>query len=43
MKNINEVNAILGIKVEDHNGDYALDQSYYIFKLFDMFKHLRIK
>jgi hypothetical protein len=43
MKNLGEVDTILGIKVKKHSNGYALNQSHYIEKMFDKFKHLNIK
>ena len=44
MKNIKEVDTILGIKVKKHNRGYALWQSHYIEKLLLLkFQHLGIK
>ncbi|KAM1307924.1 hypothetical protein ACFX2H_010118 [Malus domestica] len=43
MKDLNEVDTILGIKVKKHSRDYALCQSHYIEKLLLKFKHLQIK
>jgi hypothetical protein len=43
MKDLNEVDTILGIKVKKHSGGYALCQSHYIEKEFLKFKHLGIK
>jgi hypothetical protein len=43
MKDLSEVNTILGIKVKKHNSRYALNQLYYIEKMLDKFKHLNIK
>ncbi|KAM1131175.1 hypothetical protein ACFX19_046438 [Malus domestica] len=43
MKDLNEVDTILGIKVKKHSGGYALCQSHYIEKLLLKFKHLQIK
>lgn len=43
MKDLNEVDTILGIKVKKHNGGYALCQSHYIEKLLLKFNHLQIK
>jgi len=42
MKDLGEVDIILGIKVKKHNSGYALNQSYYIEKMLDKFKHLNI-
>ena len=43
MKDMNEVDTILGIKVKKHSGGYALNQSHYISKVLDKFKHFGIK
>ena len=43
MNDLNEVDTILGIKVKKHSGGYALNQSHYISKVSDKFKHLGIK
>jgi hypothetical protein len=43
MKDLDEVNTILGIKVKKHSSGYALNQSHYIKKMLDKFKHLNIK
>jgi hypothetical protein len=43
MKDLKEVNTILGIKVKKHNGGYALCQSHYIEKILLKFEYLRIK
>ncbi|KAM2777882.1 hypothetical protein PS2_010172 [Malus domestica] len=43
MKDLNEVDTILGIKVKKHSGGYSLCQSHYIKKLLLKFKHLQIK
>ena len=43
MKDLNEVDTILGIKVEKHEKGYALNQTHYIEKILDKFKHLNIK
>ena len=43
MKDMNEVDTVLGIKVKKHSGGYALNQCHYISKLLDKFKHLGIK
>ena len=43
MKDLNEVDTILGIKVKKHNGGFALSQSHYIEKVLTKFKHLNIK
>ena len=43
MKDLNEVDTILGIKVKKHNGGYVLCQSHYIEKLLLKFNHLQIK
>ena len=40
---MNEVDTILGIKVKKHSRGYALNQSHYISKVLDKFKHLGIK
>ena len=43
MKDLNEVDTILGIKVKKHNGGFALCQSHYVEKVILKFKHLGIK
>jgi hypothetical protein len=43
MKDLNEVDTILGIKVKKHSGGYALCQSHYIEKVLLKFKHIGIK
>ena len=43
MKDLNEVDTILGIKVKIHSGGFALCQSHYINKVLNKFKHLNVK
>jgi hypothetical protein len=43
MKDFGEVDTILGIKVNKHSSGYVLNQSHYIEKMLDKFKHLNIK
>jgi hypothetical protein len=43
IKDLGEVDTILGIKLKKHSSGYALNQSYYIEKMLDKFKHLNIK
>jgi len=43
MKDIGEIDTILGIKVKKHNSGYAFNHSHYIKKMLDKFKHLNIK
>jgi len=43
IKDFYKVDIILGIKVKKHMSGYALNQSYYIEKMLDKFKHLNIK
>ncbi|GKB04883.1 zinc finger, CCHC-type containing protein [Tanacetum coccineum] len=43
MKDMNEIDTILGIKVKRHSRGYALNQYHYIDKIIDKFKHLNIK
>ena len=43
MKDLGEVDTILGIKVKKHNGGFALCQSRYIDKIISKFNHLGIK
>ena len=43
MKDLNEVDTLLGIKAKKHSGVYALCQSHYIEKVLLKFKHLEIK
>jgi len=43
MKDIKEMDTILGIKVKKHSEGYALNQSHYISKVLDKFKYLGIK
>ncbi|GJT81330.1 zinc finger, CCHC-type containing protein [Tanacetum coccineum] len=43
MKDMNEVDTILGIKVKRHSGGYAINQCHYIDKIIDKFQHLNIE
>ena len=43
MKDLNEVDTILGIKVKRHDGGFALWQSHYIEKILQKHNHLQIK
>nr|GEW69835.1 zinc finger, CCHC-type [Tanacetum cinerariifolium] len=43
IKDMNEVDTILGIKVKRHSGDYPLNQCHYIDKIIDKFQHLNIE
>ena len=43
MKDLNEVDTILGIKVKKHSGGFALCQSHYIEKVLGKFSHLKVK
>jgi hypothetical protein len=43
MKGLGEVDTILGIKVKKHSSGYALNQSHYIEKMLNKFKHLNKK
>jgi hypothetical protein len=43
MKDLGEVDTILAIKGKKHSSGYTLNQSHYIEKMFDKFKHLNIK
>ncbi|KAK9716445.1 hypothetical protein RND81_06G234100 [Saponaria officinalis] len=43
MKDLNEVDTILGIKIIKQNNGYVLSQSHYIKKLLEKFAHLGIK
>ncbi|GKB94662.1 zinc finger, CCHC-type containing protein, partial [Tanacetum coccineum] len=43
MKDMNEVDTILGIKVKRHSGGYSLNQCHYIDKIIDKFQHLNIE
>ncbi|GKE13320.1 zinc finger, CCHC-type containing protein [Tanacetum coccineum] len=43
MKDINEVDTILGIKIKRHSEGYALNQCHYIDKIIDKFQHLDIE
>nr|GFB11739.1 retrovirus-related Pol polyprotein from transposon TNT 1-94 [Tanacetum cinerariifolium] len=43
MKDMNEVDTILGIKVKRHSGGYALNQCHYINKIIDKFQQLNIE
>ena len=42
MKDLDEVNTILGIKIKKHSNSFVLNQSIYIEKLIDKFSHLNI-
>jgi hypothetical protein len=43
MKDLNEADTILGIKVKRHSESYALCQSHYIEKILIKYKHLNVK
>ena len=43
MKNLGQVDTILGIKVRQHSGSFFLSQSHYIEKVLEKFCHLNIK
>ena len=43
MKDFDEVDIILGIKVKKYNGDYSLCQSHYIKKVLLEFNYLKFK
>ena len=43
MKDLNEVDTILGIKIKRHSESFALCQSHYVEKVFQRFEHLNIK
>ena len=43
MKDSNEVDTILGIKIKKHNKGFALCQSHYVEKVLQRFEHLNIK
>ncbi|GJR58703.1 zinc finger, CCHC-type containing protein [Tanacetum coccineum] len=43
MKDMNEVDTILGIKVKRHSNGYALNQCHYIDMVIDKFQHLNIE
>ena len=43
MKDVGEVDKILGVKVKRHSGGFALFQSHYIKKTLTKFNHLHIK
>ncbi|RVW29758.1 Retrovirus-related Pol polyprotein from transposon TNT 1-94 [Vitis vinifera] len=43
MKDLGEVDTILGIKVKRNSGGYALNQNHYIEKVVSKFSHLKIK
>ena len=43
MKDLNEADTILGIKVKRHSEGYALCQNHYIEKVFFKYKHLNVK
>ena len=43
MKDLNEVDTILGVKVKRHSRGFALCQSHYIEKVLSKFSHLNIK
>ena len=43
MKDLRQVDTILGIKVKRNRGGYVLSQSHYIEKALNKFSHLKIK
>ena len=42
MKDLNEVDTILGIKIKRHSRGFALSQSHYVEKVLQRFEHLNI-
>ena len=42
MKDLNEIDTILGIKIKRHSEGFALCQSHYVEKVFQRFEHLNI-
>ena len=43
MKDLRDVDTILGIKIKRNSGGYALNQTHYIEKVVSKFSHLKIK
>ena len=43
MKDLNEEDTILGIKIKRHNEGFSLCQSHYVEKVLQKFEHLNIK
>ena len=43
MKDLNEVDTILGIKIKSHSEEFVLCQSHYVKKVLQRFEHLNIK
>ena len=43
IKDLDEIDVILGIKIKKHSGGYALSQSRYIEKVLLNFQHLKLK
>ena len=43
MKNLGEVNTILGIKIKRHSGGFALLKSHYVDKILKKYQHLNMK
>ena len=43
IKDLNEVNVILGIKIKRHSERFSLCQSHYVKKVLQRFEHLNIK
>ena len=43
MKDLGEVDTILGIKIKRNHGGYVLNQTHYIEKVASKFSHLKIK
>lgn len=43
MKDLGEVDTILGIKVKRHSGGFALSQSHYVEKILNKYQHLNVK
>ena len=43
MKDLGDVNTILGIKLRRNGGGYSLIQEHYVEKVLDKFSHLKIK
>ena len=42
MKDLGEVDTILGIKIKRNSGGYSLNQTHYIEKVVSKFSHLKI-
>ena len=43
MKNLGQVDTILGIKVKQNSGSFELGQSHYVEKVLEKFKYLKFK